>query len=157
MSFDKIIYKLTDQRIPAATGIGLVGDILYNADFQKQFGSIKTADKRSRKQIDCGTVLTSFIALLCIFYILTLQNLSFYDGNSYKICYVKFSSLYNDKCHYKAICNSSRRKLISETRSNTDTPEILQPCKVEKQTAIISDGCRFIYINQGSVQSHTRP
>ena len=66
MSFDKIIYKLTDQRIPAATGIGLVGDILYNADFQKQFGSIKTADKRSRKQIDCGTVLTSFIGLLCM-------------------------------------------------------------------------------------------
>ena len=68
MSFDKIIYKLTDQRIPAATGIGLVGDILYNADFQKQFGSIKTADKRSRKQIDCGTVLTSFIGLLCMFF-----------------------------------------------------------------------------------------
>jgi len=66
MRYDKIIYKLTDQRIPAATGIGLVGDILYNADFQKQFGSIKTAEKRSRKQIDCGTVLTSFIGLLCM-------------------------------------------------------------------------------------------
>ena len=66
MSYDKIIYKLTDQRIPAATGIGLVGDILHNADFQKQFGSIKTVEKRSRKQIDCGTVLTSFIGLLCM-------------------------------------------------------------------------------------------
>ena len=28
MSFDRIIYRLTDKRIPAATGIGLVGDIL---------------------------------------------------------------------------------------------------------------------------------
>ena len=65
MSFDKIIYKLTDQRIPAATGIGLVGDILYNAGFQKQLSNIRNAEKRSRKQIDCGTVLTSFIGLLC--------------------------------------------------------------------------------------------
>ena len=66
MSFDKIIYKLTDQRIPAATGIGLVGDILYNAGFQNLFGNIRTTEKRSRKQIDCGTVLTSFIGLLCM-------------------------------------------------------------------------------------------
>jgi len=66
MSFDKIIYKLTDQRIPAATGIGLVGDILYNASFQKQFSNIRNAEKRSRKQIDSGTVLTSFIGLLCM-------------------------------------------------------------------------------------------
>ena len=66
MSFDKIIYKLTDQRIPAATGIGLVGDILYNAGFQKQFSNIRNAEKRSRKQIDSGTVLTSFIGLLCM-------------------------------------------------------------------------------------------
>ena len=66
MSFDKIIYKLTDQRIPAATGIGLVGDILYNAGFQKQFSNIRNGGKRSRKQIDCGTVLTSFIGLLCM-------------------------------------------------------------------------------------------
>ena len=66
MSFDKIIYKLTDQRIPAATGIGLVGDVLYNAEFQKQFSSIKNTGKRSRKQIDCGAILTSFIGLLCM-------------------------------------------------------------------------------------------
>lgn len=66
MSFDKIVYKLTDRRIPAATGIGLVGDILYNAGFQNQFGNIRTSEKRSRKQIDCGAVLTSFIGLLCM-------------------------------------------------------------------------------------------
>lgn len=35
MSFDKIIYRLTDKRIPAVTGIGLVGDILERAEFQK--------------------------------------------------------------------------------------------------------------------------
>ena len=37
MSFDKIIYRLTDKRIPAATGIGLVGEILERAGFQRQF------------------------------------------------------------------------------------------------------------------------
>ena len=37
MSFDKIIYRLTDKRIPAATGIGLVGEILERAGFQEQF------------------------------------------------------------------------------------------------------------------------
>ena len=37
MGFDKIIYRLTDKRIPAATGIGLVGEILERAGFQEQF------------------------------------------------------------------------------------------------------------------------
>ena len=64
MSFDKIIYRLTDKRIPAATGIGLVGDILDNAGFQEQFRRVRSEDKRSRKQIDCGAILTTFIGLL---------------------------------------------------------------------------------------------
>ena len=66
MSFDRIIYRLTDKRIPAATGIGLVGDILDNAGFQEQFSKIRSEDKRSRKQIDCGAIMTSFIGLLCM-------------------------------------------------------------------------------------------
>ena len=66
MSFDKIIYRLTDKRIPAATGIGLVGDILDNAGFQEQFRRVRSEDKRSRKQIDCGAILTTFIGLLCM-------------------------------------------------------------------------------------------
>ena len=66
MSFDKIIYRLTDKRIPAVTGIGLVGDILERADFQNWFTNLESAGKRSKKQIDTGAVLTTFIALLCM-------------------------------------------------------------------------------------------
>lgn len=61
MSFDRIIYRLTDKRIPAVTGIGLVGDILDHAEFQKQFRNVKSEDKRSRKQIDCGTILNGLL------------------------------------------------------------------------------------------------
>ena len=42
MSFDKIIYRLTDKRIPAATGIGLVGEILERAGFQEQFRNVRS-------------------------------------------------------------------------------------------------------------------
>ena len=66
MSFDRIIYRLTDKRIPAATGIGLVGDILDRAGFQEQFRNVRSEDKRSRKQIDCGAIMTTFIGLLCM-------------------------------------------------------------------------------------------
>ena len=66
MSFDKIIYRLTDKRIPAATGIGLVGEILERAGFQEQFRNVRSENKRSRKQIDCGTIMTTFIGLLCM-------------------------------------------------------------------------------------------
>lgn len=66
MSFDKIVYKLTDKRIPAITGLGLVGDILETAGFQKEFSNVESVYKRSKKQIDTGAVLTSFIALLCM-------------------------------------------------------------------------------------------
>ena len=66
MSFDKIIYRLTDKRIPAATGIGLVGDILDRAGFQEQFRKVRSEYKRSRKQIDSGAVMTSFIGLICM-------------------------------------------------------------------------------------------
>ena len=66
MSFDKIIYRLTDKRIPAATGIGLVGEILERAGFQRQFRNIRSENKRSRKQIDCGAIMTTFIGLLCM-------------------------------------------------------------------------------------------
>ena len=66
MSFDKIIYRLTDKRIPAATGIGLVGEILERAGFQEQFRNVRSENKRSRKQIDCGAIMTTFIGLLCM-------------------------------------------------------------------------------------------
>ena len=66
MSFDKLVYRLTDKRIPAATGIGLVGDILDRAGFQEQFRNVGSDNKRSRKQIDCGAVMTTFIGLLCM-------------------------------------------------------------------------------------------
>ena len=66
MSFDRIIYRLTDKRIPAATGIGLVGDILDHAEFQEQFHNVRSENKRSRKQIDCGAIMTTFIGLLCM-------------------------------------------------------------------------------------------
>ena len=57
MSFDKIIYRLTDKRIPAVTGIGLVGDILERADFQSRFSNIESSGKRSKKQIDTGVIM----------------------------------------------------------------------------------------------------
>ena len=66
MSFDKIIYRLTDKRIPAVTGIGLVGDILERAGFQNRFSNMESIGKRSKKQIDTGAVMTTFIALLCM-------------------------------------------------------------------------------------------
>ena len=66
MSFDKIIYRLTDKRIPAVTGIGLVGDILERADFQSRFSNIESLGKRSKKQIDTGIILMTYIALLCM-------------------------------------------------------------------------------------------
>ena len=66
MSFDNIVYRLTDKRIPSATGIGLVGDILDRAGFQEQFRNVGSENKRSRKQIDCGAVMTTFIGLLCM-------------------------------------------------------------------------------------------
>ena len=66
MAHQKIIYQLTDKRIPAASGIGIVGDILERAGFSEQFRDVKLAEKRSRKQIDAGAVMTTFIALLCM-------------------------------------------------------------------------------------------
>ena len=66
MEHQKIIYQLTDKRIPAASEIGIVGDILEKASFSEQFRDVKLAEKRSRKQIDAGAVMTTFIALLCM-------------------------------------------------------------------------------------------
>ena len=66
MAHQKIIYQLTDKRIPAASGIGFVGDILERAGFSEQSRDVKLAEKRSRKQIDAGAVMTTFIALLCM-------------------------------------------------------------------------------------------
>ena len=66
MSHKKIIYQITDKRIPAVTGIGLAGDILANAGFQKRFNKMVVAKKRSGKQIGSDSILTAFIALLCM-------------------------------------------------------------------------------------------
>ena len=66
MAPKRIIYKLTDERIPAVSGIGLVGDILSNAGFLDQFRDVRLSEKRSRKHIDVGTILLTFIALLCM-------------------------------------------------------------------------------------------
>lgn len=66
MAQNRIIYKLTDERIPAVSGIGLVGDILSNAGFLERFQNVRLSEKRSRKQIDIGTILITFIALLCM-------------------------------------------------------------------------------------------
>lgn len=66
MAQKRILYKLTDERIPAVSGIGLVGDILSNADFLERFQNVRLSEKRSRKQIDIGTILITFIALLCM-------------------------------------------------------------------------------------------
>ena len=66
MAHQKIIYQLTDKRIPAASGIGIVGDILERAAFLRRFRDVKLAEKRSRKQIDAGAVMATFIALLCM-------------------------------------------------------------------------------------------
>ena len=60
MRYDKIIYKLTDQRIPAATGIGLVGDILYNADFQKQFGSMLVSFSKTKLIMSSNAIFVHF-------------------------------------------------------------------------------------------------
>ena len=64
MSFEKIIYRLTNKRIPEVTGIGLAGDILERANFQNWFINLESTGKRSKKQIDTGSVLTTFIVLL---------------------------------------------------------------------------------------------
>jgi hypothetical protein len=66
MAHKKIIYKLTDKRIPAVTGLGLVGDILDRADFLKTFRGVRVEEKRSKKHIDTGAVMATFIALLCM-------------------------------------------------------------------------------------------
>ena len=66
MAHQKIIYQLTDKRISAASGIGMVGDILERAAFLRRFRDVKLAEKRSRKQIDAGAVMATFIALLCM-------------------------------------------------------------------------------------------
>ena len=65
MSLDKIIYRLTDERIPAVTGIGLVGDILERADFYNMFRNSET-QKRSKKQINTASILATYISLLCM-------------------------------------------------------------------------------------------
>ena len=65
MSFEKIIYKLTDKRIPADTGLGLVGDILETAGYQERFKNVGSENKRSKKHINTGEILITFIALLC--------------------------------------------------------------------------------------------
>ena len=87
MAHQKIIYQLTDKRIPAASGIGIVGDILERAGFSEQFRDVKLAEKRSRKQIDAGAVMTTFIALLCMGkpdfeYVSELQNDAAYYQNA---------------------------------------------------------------------------
>ena len=66
ISFGKNIYCLTDKRIPAVTGIGLVGDTLERAGFQNRFTNMESVGKHSKKQIDTGAVMTTFIALLCL-------------------------------------------------------------------------------------------
>ena len=60
MAHQKIIYQLTDKRIPAASGIGIVGDILERAEFLERFRDVKIAKKRSRKQIDAGDLMATF-------------------------------------------------------------------------------------------------
>ena len=84
MSFDKIIYRLTDKRIPSATGIGLVGDILDHAGFQEQFRNVRSERKRSRKQIDCGAIMTTFIGLLCMGKFSVIRNTSSENGRDRK-------------------------------------------------------------------------
>lgn len=66
MARKKILYKLTDERIPAVSGIGLAGDILSNGGFLEKFRDVRLSEKRSRKQIDVGTILLTFLALLCM-------------------------------------------------------------------------------------------
>lgn len=87
MAHQKIIYQLTDKRIPAASGIGIVGDILERAGFSEQFRDVKVSEKRSRKQIDASAVMTTFIALLCMGkpdfeYVSELQNDAAYYQNA---------------------------------------------------------------------------
>ena len=66
IAHQKIIYQLTDKRIPAVTGIGLVGDILEHAGFFDLFRNVRISEKRSRKQINPGSIMATFIALLCV-------------------------------------------------------------------------------------------
>ena len=56
MSFDKIIYRLTDKRIPAATGIGLVGEILERAGFQEQFRTYNILRMLGQETVHQGKV-----------------------------------------------------------------------------------------------------
>ena len=44
----------------------MVGDVLERAAFLTRFHDVKLAEKRSRKQIDAGAVMATFIALLCM-------------------------------------------------------------------------------------------
>lgn len=66
MAIQKIIYQITNKRIPAVTGIGLVGDILERAGFQERFRNVRLEEKRSKKQINPAVIMTTFIALLCM-------------------------------------------------------------------------------------------
>ena len=57
MSFDKIIYRLTDKRIPAATGIGLVGEeILERVGFQEQFRTYNILRMLGQETVHQGKV-----------------------------------------------------------------------------------------------------
>ena len=44
----------------------MVGDNFVRAAFLKRFRDVKLAEKRSRKPIDAGAVMATFIALLCM-------------------------------------------------------------------------------------------
>ena len=74
MAHQKIIYQLTDKRIPAASGIGMVGDILERAAFLKRFRDVKLAEKRSRKQIYAGAVMAT--SLPCCAWVNLILNMS---------------------------------------------------------------------------------
>ena len=60
---------------------------MERAGFSEQFRDVKLAEKRSRKQIDAGAVMTTFIALLCMGkpdfeYVSELQNDAAYYQNA---------------------------------------------------------------------------
>lgn len=66
MTLPRITYKLTDKRIPAASGLGLVGDILEQAGFARYFSNLCMEQRRSKKKFNTATVFITFLALLCM-------------------------------------------------------------------------------------------
>ena len=65
MAMQKLVIKLSDERLITPTGISLVGQMLGKSSFIKKCNNMKVDGKRSQSQIKNGDILLSYLGLLC--------------------------------------------------------------------------------------------